>query len=286
MLVGHKKQKEFLGKKAELDQLSHAYLFSGEDAIGKKLFALEFAKSVNCKEKNSPCQKCFNCLAIERGNFPDLMIINESNKKDEKFGDGGEIKIGQIREVQNFLSYKSYYGSFKIVVVDDAEKMNQEAQSCFLKTLEEPRGKTLLLLISSKPDMLLSTITSRCQNIKFSKPKNLPINSESQEKEQKILDDLLSVISLSFSEKFKYVKTIDFEKQNASDILKVLQKYLRHLLMVKLGTEKGQSKDDNFKKYTIEELKKILNLIEDISKKLTFTNANPKLALEILLMEF
>jgi DNA polymerase III delta' subunit len=292
MLIGHKKQKEFLEKKAELDQLSHAYLFSGEDAIGKKLFAIEFAKLVNCREKNAPCQKCFNCQAIERGNFPDLMIISEANKKDlpaqagEKFGDGGEIKIGQIREVQNFLSYKSYYGSFKIVVVDDAEKMNQEAQSCFLKTLEEPKGKTLLLLISSKPDMLLETIISRCQNIKFSKPKNLPVNSDRQEKEQKILDDLLSVISLSFSEKFKYVKAIDFEKQSASDILSVLQRYLRHLLMVKLGTEKGQGKDDNFKKYTIGELKKILNLAEDISKKLTFTNANPKLALEILLMEF
>ena len=207
-------------------------------------------------------------------------ISSIKNKKDSL-----EIDISQIREVQNFLSYKSYYGSFKIVVVDGAEKMNQEAQSCFLKTLEEPKGKTLLILISSKPDMLLPTIISRCQTIKFFEPKDLPKNPERLEKEREILNDLLPVIGSDFAQKFKYVKSIDFEKKNAGDILEVMQKYLRHLLMVKIGTEKSDIEDDHFKKYSVNDLKKILNLVEDISRKLTFSNANPKLALEILLIE-
>ena len=96
--------------------------------------------------------------------------------------------------------------------------MNQEAQNCFLKTLEEPKGKTLLFLISSKPDMLLPTIFSRCQTMKFFKPKDLPENSEKSEKEQEILKDLLPVINSNFAEKFKYVKSIDFEKQDAAKL--------------------------------------------------------------------
>ncbi len=244
MMVGHEKQFNFLKRKFESDQLSHAYLFSGEEGIEKKLFAKEFAGLVGCK-------------------FPDLMIV-EPNERDEKFGDGGEIKIAKIREVQNFLSYKSYNGGFKIVIVDGAEKMNQEAQSCFLKTLEEPKGKTLLFLISSKPDLILPTIYSRCQQIKFSKPKNLPQNKEKLEKEEEILKNLISVLDSDLAEKFKYVKAIDFEKQKATDIIYVLQKYLR--------------KD-------IIKNKKSLELTEEINKNLIFTNSSPKLALEILLME-
>ena len=145
MIIGHNKQWEFLKNKLETGQLSHAYLFTGQEGIGKKIFAKEFAEFVGCK-------------------FPDLTVV-ESDK-------GKEIPIAKIREIQNFLAYKSYNGGFKIVVVDNAELMNQEAQSCFLKTLEEPKGKTLLLLISSKPDMILPTIYSRCQQVKFFKPKN------------------------------------------------------------------------------------------------------------------
>ncbi|MGD0577015.1 MAG: DNA polymerase III subunit [Candidatus Staskawiczbacteria bacterium] len=247
MVIGHKKQWEFLKNKSELNELSHAYLFTGQEGIGKKLFAKEFAEFIGCK-------------------FPDLKIIE---KKDDKTG----IDIFQIRDAQNFLSYKSYNGGFKIVIVDDAHLMNQEAQSCFLKTLEEPKGNTLLILISSKPDMLLDTIVSRCQTIKFLKPKNLPENAEKSEKEKKILNDLLLVTGADFAEKFKYVKNIDFEKQDALEIVQVLQKYLRQQLLEKLGTTE------------VAKLKKNLELTEEINNKLIFTNASPKLALEILLME-
>jgi len=280
MLIGHKKQWEFLKKKFELNQLSHAYLFTGAKEIGKRTFVIEFAKLITCKDKNSPCQKCFSCQAIERGNFPDFKIIT---KKDDKT----EIDISQIREAQNFLSYKSYYGSFKIVVVDGAEKMNQEAQSCFLKTLEEPKGQTLLVIISSNPDMMLQTINSRCQTIKFFKPKDLPVNSERLKKEEEILKELIPVINSNLADKFKYVKSIDFEKQNLSEILEVMQKYLRRLLLVETGVEKKKENDvPGLINCSIKKIKNIINLVENINNKLLFTNVNPKLALEILLMEF
>lgn len=284
MIIGHQKQWDFFKKNFEVGQLSHAYLFSGQDQIGKKTFAIEFLKFMNCLPQQAgqgadkPCGKCVNCKMIEKNSFPDLLLIK--NKEDKN-----EIEILQIREAQNFLSYKPYYGDFKAVIIDGAEKMNQEAQSCFLKTLEEPKGKTILFLITSMPDMMLPTIFSRCQQVKFFKPKDLPENAEKKEKEQEILKELVPVLKSDFAEKFKYVKSIDFEKQKVGDILQAMQKHLRHLLMVKIGTEKPSAKDADFKNYSIQDFNKMLNLIEDINKKLIFTNASQKLALEILLME-
>lgn len=275
MIVGHQKQWDFLRKKFELEKLSHAYLFVGEGQLGKKKLAKEFVKFINCQNRESaPCQKCFSCQAIEKGTFPDFKIIT---KKEDK----SEIEILQIREALNFLSYKSYYGSFKVVLIDDAEKMNQEAQSCFLKTLEEPKGKTILFLITSKPDMLLPTISSRCQTLKFFRPKDFQPDSEKLAKEQIILSELLKVINADFSEKFKYIKSIDFEKQKIGDTLEVLQKYFRQLLLAKIGVGKTKESDN----YPVSKIKKVINLIETINRQTSLTNASPKLALEILLME-
>lgn len=260
-IIGHKKQQNFLEEKFKSNQLSHAYLFTGPREIGKKTFAVEFVKSIGC-------------------NFPDLMIIEPD--------EGKEISIGKIREMQKFLSYKSYNGGFKAVVVDDAEKMNQEAQSCFLKTLEEPKGRTLLIIVSSKPDVLLGTITSRCQTLKFLRPKDLPKNPDRIKRDEEILEKIIPIINSSFAEKFKYVKSIDFQEQDILEILEVLQRYLRQLLITKVGANKTEdfSRLPEIKELSVEKLKKIINLIEDLNSKLLFTNASPKLALEILLMEF
>jgi DNA polymerase III delta' subunit len=277
--IVHKKQWEFLKNKLEAGQLSHAYLFSGGEGIRKKDFAIELVKLINCKSKESaPCQKCFSCQAIEKGSFSDFKLISERNKKDYVFGDGGEIKIAQIRDVQNFLSYKAYYGEYKAVIVDEAEKMNQEAQNCFLKTLEEPKGKTALFLITSKPDMLLPTILSRCQQMKFFRPKNFTASAEIFEKEQKILTELIPVLNADFAERFKFVKSFDFTKQDPAEIVKVLQKHFRKQLLNDFSDPLRLSEAGK-------KAKKVLELAEEINNKLVFTNANPKLALEILLME-
>lgn len=258
-MIAHKKQWEFLKNKFESDQLSHAYLFSGAREIGKMAFAEEFSKFIGCK-------------------FPDLLVVKSAdsassikNKKDNL-----EIDIGQIRDALNFLSYKSYNGGFKIVIVDNAERMNQEAQSCFLKTLEEPKGKTLLILVTSKPDMLLPTISSRCQTVKFFKPKDLPVNSERLKKEQEILKDLIPLINSNLADKFEYIKSIDFEQLDAIDILEAMQKHFRKQLLDDVSDPTAQAG---------KKAKKFLEFSQELNKNLLFTNANPKLALEILLME-
>jgi len=236
MQTKHKKQWEFLKRKYEARQLSHAYLFSGQKNLGKKDFAMEFLKLIDCK-------------------FPDFSVIE----------DGGEIKIYQIREAQNFLRYRAYNGNYKAIIVDGAEKMNQEAQNCFLKTLEEPKGKTVIILISSKPDLILPTIYSRCQVVKFfGKPQ---IAQERIDGEKKILKEILPIVGRDLSEKFKYAKSLDFEKQSLWQILEVLQKHYRNLLLAGFP-----------------DARRILKIIDEINFKASFTNVNPKLALEILLL--
>jgi DNA polymerase-3 subunit delta' len=241
----HQKQWEFLRRKFETGTLSHAYLFLGQQGLGKIDFALEFVRFLGCKS-------------------PEILLIK---KKEDK----SEIEISQIREAQNFLSYKSYYGSHKVVIVDGAEQMNQEAQSCFLKTLEEPKGSTLLILISSKPDLILQTISSRCQVVKFfGKPKE---DEEKIKQEKEVLSQILKVASSDLSEKFKFVKSLDLESAGLAEILKVLQKHFRGLLLAETNKE------------NLPKIIKNIKLIEEISNKITLTNASPKLALEILLME-
>lgn len=321
MLVGHKKQWEFLRKKFESEKLGHAYLFTGEEQLGKKKLAKEFAKLINCSAdlENSlkPCGICKNCKDIEKENYTDVLMIDLKSDKHE-------IEISQIREALNFLSYKSYYGSYKVVIVDGAEKMNTEAQNCFLKTLEEPKGKTILILISSHPEMLLSTILSRCQAIKFysvnqkeienylitvgAKDKmarqlsvfcqrkpgraiDLFLNPDKLEKEQETLKELVKIINSDLAEKFQYTKKINLEDNNLKAILEILQEYLRHLLFLKAGASDLVQQDyfpeavDKIKNYSSVKIKEILKLLEEINTQTSLTNASPKLALEILLME-
>ena len=323
-IVGHQKQWDFLKKKFELEKLSHAYLFVGEGQLGKKKLAKEFVKLINCLSaqagldvRQKACGVCKNCQIIEKENYPDVLMVKLKNDKQE-------IEISQIREALNFLSYKSYYGSFKVVIVDGAEKMNRWAQNCFLKNLEEPKGKTILILISSHPETLLPTISSRCQAVKFypvtqkeieghlvkmgangklaqtlssfcqgrpGRAIDLFLNPEKLEKEQKALQELVRVINSGFVEKFQYTKKINLEGKNLKGFLEILQRYLRHLLFLKTGATNLTQQDyfpevvGSFKNYSISEIKEILKLLETINTQTSLTNASPKLALEILLMK-
>ena len=163
MLIGHQKQRNFLEKTAKSDKLAHAYLFCGQEKLGKKTIAVEFAKWL------------FKEDVIKR-QHPDFIFIEPEKK---------EIQISQIRECIWRLSLKPSVAPFKIAIIDEAHCLNQEAQNSLLKTLEEPRGKTLIFLVTEYPERLFPTIISRCQILKFySVPK--------EEIERYLVDELRS----------------------------------------------------------------------------------------------
>ncbi len=177
-IVGHNRQVTILKRALANNALAHAYLFSGEPGIGKKMTALALAAAVNCGNSgpDGGCGECPSCRGIAALTHPDVHVVmpeseNEqllaswSSREVEKASD--EIKIDQIRQAQESLTLTPSEGSKKLLIVDGAETLNPSAQNAFLKTLEEPPGDALIVLITSMPQSLLATIRSRCQEIRF-----------------------------------------------------------------------------------------------------------------------
>jgi len=177
-IIGHDRQIDILRRALAHDALAHAYLFSGEPGIGKRLTAYALAAALNCEapEAGGGCGVCPACRRVAGGIHPDVRIVlpesrdeqllaTFSSKEAEKASD--EIKIDQIRRAQDSISLKPSEGRKKVLIVDGAETMNEASQNAFLKTLEEPPGDSLIILITSMPQSLLPTIRSRCQALVF-----------------------------------------------------------------------------------------------------------------------
>jgi len=148
-------------KAIEADHLSHAYIFTGQDGIGKTLFAKEFAKALNCKsDENDSCNSCPNCIRIENHSHPDVFWTEREEKA--KF-----IKIENIRNLQNSVRLSPLESDYKIFIIKEADRMNEEASNCLLKTLEEPSPNTIIILTANSMAPIKDTIRSRCQIIRF-----------------------------------------------------------------------------------------------------------------------
>lgn len=158
-IIGHERQKDILHRALASDRLAHAYLFEGPAGIGKRLMALALVRAVFCLEKTG-CGTCSACRKIDHCNHPDLHFLEP---------DGASIKIEQIRAIQKELSYRPLEAPKKVCLIESAEKMNPSAGNALLKTLEEPTGNTLIILLTSLPEAVLGTIRSRCQRLPFSR---------------------------------------------------------------------------------------------------------------------
>jgi len=156
-ILGHERQKDILRRALVTGRLAHAYLFEGPEGIGKQLMALALARAVFCTE-GSGCGTCIACRKVDHHNHPDLHLLAP---------DGASIKIEQVRGLQKELSYKPLEAPKKICLIEAADRMNPAAANALLKTLEEPNGEALLILLTARPERLLSTIRSRCQRLPF-----------------------------------------------------------------------------------------------------------------------
>ena len=158
-IKGNLKNRKELEQIVQTDNVLHSYLFLGQEGIGKKLIAKEMAKNILCLTHKPDCT-CKSCICFETNNHPDFTIINE---------EGENITIGQSRELIQTVYEKPILSSKKVYIINDADKMNKEAQNCLLKTLEEPPEYGCFILIAANQDMILNTIKSRCTKIVFDK---------------------------------------------------------------------------------------------------------------------
>lgn len=303
---------------AQLNKVPHGLLFHGEKAVGKKASALEFIKLLFCEagpafcgtgNLKEPCQKCRSCRVLQKNQHPDLLLIEPQTS---------EIQISQIRELGLKHSLKPHTASLKAAIVDQAHLMNGEAQSCFLKLLEEPKGNAILILATEYPEMLLPTIISRVQKIKFhTVPKeeikehlikqgalkekaekialisrgrpglaiDLFLNPEKLKAQEKAISDIAKINKSSLVSRFEYVKALCRQLENGEEnielngILEIWLGYFRDILISAINNSA------DFQKNSLIKLRKIIKLIQKTIFLISGTNVNSKLALEILMLE-
>jgi DNA polymerase-3 subunit delta' len=281
MILGHKKQWDFLLKMARERKIPHALLFVGQEGIGKKKFALEFAKFL---------------FGQDPFTHPDFIFVEPVDNL---------ISIGQIRDLIWRLSLKPFSFDFKIAIVDDAHLMPPDAQNCFLKKLEEPEN-SVIILITPHPDLLFPTVLSRCQKVKFYPilkeeiKKFLIENGLNEERAEEIakisggkigeaisilnhqkymereekIKDFKKILQSPLYLRFNYVKEM-VEKNKIKETLKIWLYFLREKLI-----EAIKNKDLEIRKL----ISSIL-ILEKIYYLVLTKNINKRLALEILMLE-
>ena len=148
-----------LERTAKEGRPAHAYLFTGREGVGKRMAAFRFASMLNCPDPQAdPDGTCHVCRRISSETHPDFII-----ERPEK----GMIRIERVRLLQNSFKFAPAEARFRIAVIDDAHLMNRSAQNALLKTLEEPPPARVIVLVTSKPFLLLSTVRSRCRRVRF-----------------------------------------------------------------------------------------------------------------------
>lgn len=153
-------------------RLAHALLFSGPAGLGKRTLADALASAALCASRGSDgfaCGRCRACLLIAAGTHPDRMRLSFEMRDDGKTP-RTEIVIEQIRSLSQRLALSSQFGGMQVVIIDPADHMNPSAANALLKTLEEPSGSTVMILVSDQPSRLPATIRSRCQRIQINPP--------------------------------------------------------------------------------------------------------------------
>lgn len=166
-ISGHRHLLELMAGAARRGTLPPSLIFAGPDGVGKRTAAVALSQALNCVRPvpfggladGDACGECASCVRIGRGTHADVLLIEP--------GDTGSIKIYQVRDAIERSAYRPFEGRRRVVIIDEADAMQAEAQNALLKTLEEPPSASMFVLVTSRPDMLLPTVRSRCQRLRF-----------------------------------------------------------------------------------------------------------------------
>ena len=176
-LIGNTRVKDALKKMLTADRLPGALLFAGEEGVGKKRFALEVARALNCRtpKDSEACGVCSSCVRIAKLNYPEREDADEwtqiiwTDHPDVGLVVAPKrvLRVEQMRQIEKEANFRPFEGKARVFLVDEADKLNDASANALLKVLEEPPRTSHLILITARPAMLLPTILSRCQMIRF-----------------------------------------------------------------------------------------------------------------------
>lgn len=301
-IVGHQQQLERLENEIKTGNIAHAYLFSGARQGGKFSIAKTFAAILQCP--NNYCKTCDTCRQVQAGRHSDTLIMED---------DGESIKIDEVRELIRKTNL-THQGRYRVVVLENIERMAAEAQNSFLKTLEEPPSDTIFLLTTSQLDAILLTIQSRVRHYHFStiddralaeylqatfgsRPEmdeaismaqgrpGLAItlmkdpNAFSHQKNlYRQIETFLSKNNLA--QKFSFAETLEKNPEDLERFLDAFTRYLRKLILDYTVQPRHPLKE----RFDLRALTKLFDVLEK-TRYFIKRNVNKKLALENLLIQ-
>lgn len=176
-LTGNTRVKDALKRMITADRLPGALLFTGEEGVGKKRFALEVARTLNCRtpKNGEACGVCPSCVRIAKLNYPERddadewaqIIWTDHPDVGLVVAPKRVLRVEQMRQIEKEANFRPFEGKARVFLIDEADKLNDASANALLKVLEEPPRTSHLILITARPAMLLPTILSRCQMIRF-----------------------------------------------------------------------------------------------------------------------
>lgn len=274
----HEKQWQLLKKSAALGKLSHAYLLVGPRGLGQESLAENLALLTNCQGEEKPCGRCPSCQEFKKNCHPDFLWREVTGNEDSQ--------IDLIRELTAWLNLKPLLGKFKVAVVNRVENFSWPAQSALLKTLEEPPGQSLLVLIT-ETGQVLPTIVSRTQVIRLFP---LPQTGDSPDQDKSVLVDFLKSLTKDPVALFQKAKTLGEDRVASQLAVEKMANFLRIAFLSRLGIKKSPSElndllDQRTREFKTRQLKDFLAFSQQANYLLTRTNANPRLVLENLILK-
>jgi len=319
-IIGQQKVKNHLQNAIKQNNISHAYILSGETGSGKRTVSDAIAQTIQCENRidgMDACEICKPCMQAKSHNHPDIKYITHEK---------ASISVDDIRgQLNNDITIKPYSSNYKIYIIPDANKMTEQAQNSLLKTIEEPPGYAVIILITDNTDSLLPTIQSRCVTLNLRPLNNNEIagyltshlkleperaqiaagfcqgnmgkairfasSEDFQEMKDQILSLLKSIDKMSITDIVSAIRIFSKNKNNINDYLDLMLLWYRDVLMFKVtkdnnlllyqGEYQAISKQASLRGY--EDIERIIKAIEKAKLRLN-ANVNFDIAMELMVL--
>lgn len=310
-IIGHQRRISYLNRLMKSGRLAHAYLFYGPEHVGKLTIAKEFGAALLCRAREqrigNACGECHDCRMAAQGSHSQIVLLDPDHPMIAKKEKRKEISIADIRELKRMFALSPSLGTWRLAIINEADKMSSEAANAFLKLLEEPGLQTVFILIAEDRENILPTILSRCQHLNFSCVSDKELRSMPQIKNMNAaeVEDVLCIsagrpgLFISLAEDAK-VRTEELELDRAVSSMLDSRDIAQAFQLSDGASDSAEARTRLFHHLMVQLRKRLIAdaglrtpaLIRNIKRTariaslLENTNANVRLGLDAMMLEF